>query len=452
MKIENAYINEVLDELKKNHGNESEFIQAASEVLLSIEPIVAKNEALYRKNAILERIVEPDRIVSFRVCWEDDSGKTNVNRGYRVQFNNAIGPYKGGLRFHPNVNLSIFKFLGFEQVFKNSLTTLPMGGAKGGSDFNPYGKSDAEIMRFCQSFMTELYRHIGSNVDVPAGDIGVGGREIGYLFGQYKRLLNSFDNGVLTGKAISYGGSFVRPEATGYGAVYFLEEVLKDRGEKVKGKTFALSGYGNVTWGVCKKIEELGGKVVSISGSQGYVYDKDGVCGEKIDYLLKMRADTSLGIKAYSDKFGAEFFPGQKPWGNVDADIYMPCATQNEIWLEDAERIVKKGVKIVCEVANMPTKADAMDYLQSNGVLLCPSKAVNAGGVAVSGLEMAQNSARLAWTPKKVDDKLKEIMKGIYAQMKDVIKEFSLSYNLVSAANIAGFKKVADAMIAEGVY
>ena len=448
----NSYVTEVLRGVEERYKNEPEFVQAVTEVFDSIEPIVAKNEEIYRKNAILERITEPDRIISFRVSWQDDKGKINVNRGYRVQFNNAIGPYKGGLRFHPSVNQSILKFLGFEQIFKNSLTTLAMGGGKGGSDFDPRGKSDAEIMRFCQSFMTELFRHIGSDVDVPAGDIGVGGREIGYMFGQYKRLKNAFDNGVLTGKDLSFGGSYIRPEATGYGAVYFLEEVLKDRGESIKGKTFALSGYGNVTWGVCKKLESLGGKVISISGSQGYIYDKDGVAGDKVDYLLKMRSDTSLGIKAYADKFGAEFHPNEKPWGKFKADICMPCATQNEILLSDAEELVKSGVKIVCECSNMPTTIQAAKYLEEHGVLVCPAKAVNAGGVAVSGLEMAQNGMRLSWTADEVDSKLKSIMREIYAQIKSAIEEFSLPYNLIQGANIAGFKKVANAMTLEGVY
>ena len=452
MQIKNSYIAEVINSVKQKNPNEPEFVQAVTEVLTSLEPAVDKNEALLRKNCILERIVEPDRIISFRVVWEDANGNYQVNRGYRVQFNNAIGPYKGGLRFHPTVNQSILKFLGFEQTFKNSLTSLPMGGAKGGSDFNPAGKTDMEIMRFCQSFMNELYRHIGPNLDVPAGDIGVGGREIGYLFGQYKKIRGQYENGVLTGKGMAFGGSLIRPEATGFGAVYFLEDVLKHFGEDIKGKTFALSGYGNVTWGACIKINELGGKVVSISGSQGYVYDPDGVSGEKIDYLLKMRSSTTGKIKDYADKYGLPFHEGEKPWGNVKADIYMPCATQNEITLDDAKKIVECKVKFINEVSNMPTTLEAMEYLKEHGVIICPSKAANAGGVATSGLEMTQNSERLTWTAEEVDGKLKDIMHNIYLQIENALTEYDLPYDLVVGANLAGFKKVADAMIAEGIY
>ncbi len=452
MEIKNAYVAEVINSVKEKNPNEPEFVQAVTEVLTSLEPAVEKNEALLRRHCILERIVEPDRIISFRVVWEDANGNYKVNKGYRVQFNNAIGPYKGGLRFHPTVNQGILKFLGFEQTFKNSLTSLPMGGAKGGSDFNPVGKTDIEIMRFCQSFMTELYRHIGPNLDVPAGDIGVGGREIGYLFGQYKKIRAHYENGVLTGKGLAFGGSLIRPEATGFGAVYFLEDVLKHFGEEIKGKTFALSGYGNVTWGACIKINELGGKVVSISGSQGYVYDPDGVKGEKIDYLLQMRASTTGKIKDYADKYNLPFHAGEKPWGNVKADIYMPCATQNEITLEDAKKIVAMNVKFVNEVSNMSTMLDAMEYLKQNGVIICPSKAANAGGVATSGLEMTQNSERMTWTAEEVDGKLKAIMHNIYLQIEDALKEYNLPYDLVVGANLAGFKKVSDAMIAEGIY
>ncbi|MBQ7643030.1 MAG: NADP-specific glutamate dehydrogenase [Clostridia bacterium] len=452
MEIKNAYVREVVEKVKAKNPNEPEFVQAVTEVLSSLVPAVDKNEDLHRRHCILERIVEPDRIISFRVVWEDANGNYQVNRGYRVQFNNAIGPYKGGLRFHPTVNQGILKFLGFEQTFKNSLTSLPMGGAKGGSDFNPVGKTDIEIMRFCQSFMNELYRHIGPNLDIPAGDIGVGGREIGYLFGQYKKIRAHYENGVLTGKGLAFGGSLIRPEATGFGAVYFLQDVLKHFGDDIKGKTFALSGYGNVTWGACLKIQELGGKVVSISGSQGYVYDPDGVTGEKIDYLLEMRASTTGKIKDYADKYGLPFHAGEKPWGNVKADIYMPCATQNEITLEDAKKIVASGVKIVNEVSNMSTMLDAMEYLKEHGVTVCPSKAVNAGGVATSGLEMTQNSERLSWTAEEVDGKLKAIMHNIYKQITDALEEYSLPYDLVIGANLAGFKKVADAMLAEGIY
>ena len=451
MKI-NSYISEIIELVKTKNANEPEFVQAVTEVLLSLAPAIEKNEELYRKNSILERMVEPDRIVTFRVVWEDAQGNYQVNRGYRIQFNNAIGPYKGGLRFHPTVNQGILKFLGFEQTFKNSLTSLPMGGGKGGSDFNPIGKTDVEIMRFCQAFMTELYRHIGADIDVPAGDIGVGGREIGYLFGQYKRIKGNYENGVLTGKGLSYGGSLIRPEATGFGAIYFLQEVLRHFGEEIKGKTFALSGYGNVAWGACTKIAELGGKVLTLSGPDGYIYDKDGVTGEKIDYLLKMRSSGTGGIKDYADKFGAEYFPGEKPWGNVLVDVCMPCATQNEITLEDAKKIVAKGIKILNEVSNMPTTLEAMEYLQTNGVTVCPSKAVNAGGVATSGLEMTQNSERLSWTKEEVDEKLKGIMKNIYNQIVDALNEYGLGYDLVAGANLAGFKKVADAMLAQGIY
>ncbi len=446
-----SYVSEVIASVESKNAAQPEFLQTVKEVLTSLEPVINANEEVYRKNAVLERMVEPDRQVMFRVSWVDDKGKPQVNTGYRVQFNNAIGPYKGGLRFHPSVNLSIMKFLAFEQTFKNSLTSLPMGGAKGGSDFDPRGKSDGEIMRFCQSFMTELYRHIGDDMDVPAGDMGVGAKEIGYLFGQYKRIVGSFNNGVLTGKGLAYGGSLIRPEATGYGATYFLNEVLKHQKDSIKGKVFALSGFGNVSWGAVSKITELGGKVVSISGPDGYVYDPDGIKGEKIDYMLEMRASLRDKVKDYADKFGVEFVAGKKPWGNVKADIYMPCATQNEIKLEDAEKIVAMGVKIVNEVSNMPTTNEALAYLQSHGVLVAPSKAVNAGGVAVSGLEMSQNSERLTWPAEEVDEKLKSIMVNIHKQILDACNEFNMGYNLVAGANVAGFKKVAEAMIAQGI-
>ncbi len=446
-----SYVSEVIASVESKNAAQPEFLQTVKEVLTSLEPVINANEEVYRKNAVLERMVEPDRQVMFRVSWVDDKGKPQVNTGYRVQFNNAIGPYKGGLRFHPSVNLSIMKFLAFEQTFKNSLTSLPMGGAKGGSDFDPRGKSDGEIMRFCQSFMTELYRHIGDDMDVPAGDMGVGAKEIGYLFGQYKRIVGSFNNGVLTGKGLAYGGSLIRPEATGYGATYFLNEVLKHQKDSIKGKVFALSGFGNVSWGAVSKITELGGKVVSISGPDGYVYDPDGIKGEKIDYMLEMRASLRDKVKDYADKFGVEFVAGKKPWGNVKADIYMPCATQNEIKLEDAEKIVAMGVKIVNEVSNMPTTNEALAYLQSHGVLVAPSKAVNAGGVAVSGLEMSQNSERLTWSAEEVDEKLKSIMVNIHKQILDACNEFNMGYNLVAGANVAGFKKVAEAMIAQGI-
>lgn len=446
-----SYISEVIAATEAKNPGQPEFMQTVREVLESLAPVIEANEELYRKHAILERLVEPDRQVMFRVPWVDDKGVPHVNRGYRVQFNNAIGPYKGGLRFHPSVNLSIMKFLGFEQTFKNSLTGLPMGGGKGGADFDPRGKSDAEVMRFCQSFMTELYRHIGPDMDVPAGDMGVGGREIGYMFGMYKKIRGSFENGVLTGKGLSFGGSLIRPEATGYGATYFLVEVLKHLKQDIKGKTFALSGFGNVSWGAVSKITELGGKVLTISGPDGYVYDKDGITGKKIDYMLEMRASGRDKVQDYADKFGVEFFAGQKPWGNVKADIYMPCATQNEIKLEDAEKIVAMGVKIVNEVSNMPTTNEALAYLQKNNVLVCPSKAVNAGGVAVSGLEMSQNSERLSWSAEEVDRQLKTIMANIHKQITDALAAYKMDYNLVAGANLAGFKKVVDAMLAQGI-
>lgn len=450
-----SYISEVIAKTEQKNADQKEFLQTVKEVLGSLAPAVEENEATYRKYCILERMVEPDRQIMFRVPWMDDNGVYHVNRGYRVQFNGAIGPYKGGLRFQPNVNLSIIKFLAFEQTFKNSLTTLPMGGGKGGSDFDPRGKSDDEIMRFCQSFMNELYRHIGADLDVPAGDMGVGGREIGYLFGQYKKIRNGFENGVLTGKGLSYGGSLIRPEATGYGAAYFLEEIMKHQNDTIEGKTFCLSGYGNVAWGVAKKISELGGKVLTISGSDGYVYDKDGISGEKVDFMEKMLSLNSQGqsaLKAYVEKFGGTFHKGKKPWGNVKADVYMPCATQNEIDIEDAKKSVERGVKYLCEVSNMPTSNEALDYFMEHGVIVAPSKAANAGGVAVSGLEMSQNSQRISWSAEKVDEMLKEIMKNIHENIVHTLEHYHLPYNLIQGANLAGFKKVADAMLAQGIY
>lgn len=447
-----SYLDEVIAKVSEKNANEPEFLQTVEEVLSSLRPVVEKNEEVYRKAALLERICEPERVIEFRVAWVDDNGQTQVNRGYRVQFNGAIGPYKGGLRFHPSVNLSIMKFLGFEQTFKNSLTTLPMGGAKGGSDFDPRGKSDGEIMRFCQSFMTELYRHIGPDVDVPAGDIGVGAREIGYLYGQYRRIRGAFENGTLTGKGRSYGGSLIRPEATGFGAVYYTVEVLKHEGETLEGKTVALSGFGNVAWGAAKKIAELGGKAVTISGPDGYVYDPDGiVTEEKINYLLEMRASGRDKAQDYADKFGCQFFPGEKPWGQK-VDIVMPCATQNDVNMEQAKKIVANGVKYYIEVANMPTTNDALKYLmEETDTIVAPSKAVNAGGVLVSGLEMSQNSERYSWTAEEVDAKLHQIMIGIHDSSAAAAEEYGLGYNLVAGANIAGFKKVAEAMLAQGV-
>ena len=448
MSIKNEYLQKVMQDVIKRNPGEPEFHQAVEEVLESLEPVVAKSPEFIEKG-IIDRIVEPDRIIKFAVPWVDDSGKVRVNRGFRVQFNNAIGPYKGGLRFHPSVYEGIIKFLGFEQTFKNSLTTLPMGGGKGGSDFDPQGKSDAEVMRFCQSFMTELSKYIGPDTDVPAGDIGVGAREVGYLFGQYKRLQNEF-TGVLTGKGLPYGGSLIRPEATGFGAVYYAMEMLKYFGDDIKGKQVAVSGFGNVAWGTVTKLTEMGAKVVTISGPDGYIYDPDGVnTPEKINYMLEMRASCRNRVQDYADKFGVEFFAGQKPWGSK-VDLIMPCATQNEVGIEDAKKIVANGVKYYVEVSNMPTTAEAVAYLKQNGVVVAPSKAVNAGGVAVSGLEMSQNSMRYSWTAEEVDAKLKGIMASIFNASLSAAHEYGLGDDLVAGANIAGFLKVAKAMMAYG--
>ncbi len=449
MALTNEYLIDLLERVKKRNAGEPEFIQTVTEVFESIEPVINQRPDLV-ESGVMERIVEPERQVMFRVPWVDDNGKVQVNRGYRVQFNSAIGPYKGGLRFHPSVYIGIIKFLGFEQIFKNSLTTLPMGGGKGGSDFDPKGKSDAEVMRFCQSFMTELYRHIGPNLDVPAGDIGVGGREVGYLFGQYKRLKNEF-SGVLTGKGLEFGGSLIRPEATGFGAVYYTDNMLKYFGDTVEGKTVVLSGFGNVTWGTVTKLTQLGAKVVTLSGPDGYVYDPDGVnTPEKIDYLLEMRASCRDKVQDYADKFGVQFFPGEKPWG-VKADLYMPCATQNEVGMAEAEKIAASGAKYYVEVSNMPTSNEAISFLKSKGVKVAPSKAVNAGGVAVSGLEMSQNSMRYSWSTEEVDEKLKGIMKNIFESSINAANKYGLGDDLVAGANIAGFIKVAEAMKAQGV-
>ncbi|MEG2597716.1 MAG: NADP-specific glutamate dehydrogenase, partial [Oscillospiraceae bacterium] len=390
MSLKNAYMLSVLENVKKRNANEPEFIQAVEEVFKSLEPAIEKHPE-YEKNNLLERLVEPERQIFFRVSWVDDAGNVQVNRGFRVQFNSAIGPYKGGLRFQANVYQGIIKFLGFEQIFKNSLTGLPIGGGKGGSDFDPRGKSDAEVMRFCQAFMSELYRHIGPDIDVPAGDMGVGAREIGYMYGQYKRLKGAFENGVLTGKGLAYGGSLTRPEATGFGAVYFCREVLKHFGETISGKTFAVSGFGNVSWGACMKITELGGKVVTISGPDGYVYIPNGMTKDMIAYMLEIRASGRDKVQDFADKYGVEFFAGQKPW-NRKVDVAMPCATQNEIGLTEAKQFIANGVKYYIEVSNMPTTNEALEFLQENDILVAPSKAVNAGGVAVSALEMSQNS------------------------------------------------------------
>lgn len=446
------YINSVIETVKRRDNSKPEFIQCVTEVYGSLEKVVEAHPE-YIEDNILMRMAEPDRLITFRIAWVDDAGNTQVNRGYRVQFNSAIGPYKGGLRFHPSVNSSIISFLGFEQTFKNALTGLPMGGGKGGSDFDPRGKSKGEVMRFCQAFMTELYRHIGESVDVPAGDIGVGAREIGFLFGQYKRITDTFKNGVITGKGINYGGSLIRPEATGYGAIYYACEMFDHQVDTIKGKTFAVSGFGNVAWGAIKKIVELGGKPITISGPDGYVYDKDGICTEeKIDYLLEMRASGHDSVEYYADKFGAEFHKGEKPWG-VKADVVLPCATQNEVNLEDAKKIVANGTRYYIEVSNMPTTADALEVLMSEkNVIVAPSKAVNAGGVCVSGLEMSQNSQRLSWSADDVDKKLHEAMINIHDISVAACQKYNLGYDLVAGANIAGFEKVADAMMAQGIY
>ena len=447
--LKTAYLQKVYANVEARNPGEKEFLQTVQEVLESIEPVVESNPQ-YEKWGIIERMVEPERQIQFRVSWVDDNGQVQVNRGYRVQFNSAIGPYKGGLRFHPSVNASIIKFLGFEQTFKNSLTGLPMGGGKGGSDFDPRGRSDGEIMRFCQSFMTELSKHIGANLDVPAGDLGVGAREIGFLYGQYKRLRNEF-TGVLTGKGLSYGGSLIRPEATGFGAVYYVDEMLKSFGDTIKGKTFAVSGFGNVAWGTVKKVTELGGKVVTISGPDGYVYDEDGInTDEKIDFMLSMRSSGHDKVKDYADKFGVPYFEGQKPWG-TKVDIIMPCATQNEVDVKEAEQIIANGIKYYVEVSNMPTTNEAVALLKANGVIVAPSKAVNAGGVAVSGLEMSQNSMRYSWTAEEVDAKLKQIMADIFANSLKAAEKYGMKGDLVAGANIAGFEKVAEAMLAHGV-
>ena len=448
----NAYLVSVIENVKKKHGNEPEFVQTVEEVLTSLEPVIEKHPE-YEQADLLNRMVEPERMFTFRVTWQDDEGKYHTNTGYRCQFNGAIGPYKGGLRFHPSVYSGIIKFLGFEQTFKNSLTGLPIGGGKGGSDFDPRGRSDAEIMRFCQSFMTALYRYIGPDVDVPAGDIGVGGREIGYLLGQYRRLKGTFENGVLTGKGMSYGGSLIRPEATGFGAVYYLCEVLQHQGDSIEGKTIAISGFGNVAWGICRKARDLGAKVITLSGPDGYIYDPDGVTtDEKINYLVTMRNSGRDKVQDYADKFGCQFFPKEKPWG-VKADIIMPSATQNDVTMPWAEKIAANQIKYYIEVANMPTTNDALYFLmQQPGMIVAPSKAVNAGGVAVSALEMSQNSERLTWSEEEVDQKLKGIMHNIHKVSVEAAEEYGLGYNLVAGANIAGFKKVATAMMEQGIF
>lgn len=435
--------------VKENNPGETEFQQAVEEVLISLEPVIAQHPE-YEKAGLIERLVEPERMMSFRVSWVDDSGQVRVNKGFRCQFNSALGPYKGGLRFAPNVNPSVMKFLAFEQNFKNALTGLPIGGGKGGSDFDPNGKSDGEIMRFCQSFMNELYRHIGPYTDSPAGDIGVGPREIGYLFGQYKKLVNRFDEAI-TGKHINYGGLNGRTEATGYGIVYFADCMLEANNEKMAGKKVVISGFGNVAWGTAKKLEELGATVIAFSGPDGYILDEAGVTGEKVDYMVDLRNSGKNICQPYADKFpGSKFVAGKKPW-EVKADLYIPCAMQNDIRLEDAKNIVASGAKFMCEGANMPTTNEALEYLTANGVIVGPCKAANAGGVACSCIEMGQNAGHTVFSPDQVHAQLKDIMVSIHDSAAAAAQEYGLGYNLIAGANIAGFMKIANAMMAQGV-
>ncbi len=441
-------IKDFMAQVAAKNPAQPEFLQAVQEVVESVWDVYNDNPR-YKQAKILDRIVEPERTIMFRVPWVDDSGEVHVNRGYRVEFNSAIGPYKGGLRFHPSVNISILKFLGFEQIFKNSLTTLPMGGGKGGSDFDAKGKSDGEIMRFCQAFMCELFRHIGPNTDVPAGDIGVGGREIGYMFGMYKKLRNEF-TGVLTGKGLNWGGSLVRPEATGYGATYFAKEMLATKKDSFAGKRVAVSGFGNVAWGVCKKVSELGGKVVTLSGPDGYIYDPDGITGEKIDYLLEMRASNNDVVEDYAKKFSVEFFAGKRPW-EQKVDVALPCACENELNGDNAQMLVDNGCICVSEGANMPSTPEAVAIFHKAKILFAPGKAANAGGVSTSGLEMSQNSLRMNWTAAEVDEKLHRIMCDIHAQCVEHGADEDGYVDYVLGANIAGFLKVANAMLDQGV-
>jgi glutamate dehydrogenase (NADP+) len=442
------YVQNLVAQVRAKNPAEPEFHQAVEEVVESLE-LVLQRHPEYRSAKILERMVEPERVVMFRVPWVDDQGDAQINRGFRIQMNSAIGPYKGGLRFHPSVTLGILKFLAFEQVFKNSLTSLPMGGGKGGSDFDPKGKSDGEVMRFCQSFMTELFRHIGPDTDVPAGDIGVGAREIGYLFGQYKRLTRDF-SGVLTGKGLNWGGSLVRPEATGYGVVYFAEEMLKTRGQSFAGKRVAVSGFGNVAWGAVEKVNELGGKVVTLSGPDGFVLDEDGIKGEKIHYMLEMRASARDRVQDYAETFKVQFVAGKRPW-SVKTDVALPCATQNELDENDAHELLRNGCVCVCEGANMPTTLAGVKVLQDAKILYSPGKASNAGGVATSGLEMSQNSMRLPWPREEVDSRLHQIMRSIHKICLETAEKYGAPGNYVVGANIAGFLKVADAMMDQGL-
>ncbi len=441
-------VKNLMNALEAKHPGEREYLQAVREVLLSIEDVYARHPE-FEKAKIVERMVEPDRINVFRVAWTDDRGEVQTNLGYRIQFNNAIGPYKGGLRFHPSVNLSILKFLGFEQTFKNALTTLPMGGGKGGSDFNPKGKSDAEVMRFCQAFMLELWRQIGPDTDVPAGDIGVGAREIGYLYGMYKKLARE-NTGVLTGKGLEFGGSLIRPEATGFGALYFVNQMLETAGHSLKGKTVAVSGFGNVAWGAVTKATQLGAKVVTISGPDGYIYDENGISGEKIDYMLELRATCNDVVAPYAERFGAKFVAGRKPW-EVKVDVALPCATQNELNGDDAQHLIDNQVLCVGEVSNMGCTPEAIDLFIEHKMLFAPGKAVNAGGVATSGLEMTQNAMHISWAADEVDRRLHQIMADIHAQCVKHGKEPNGYINYVKGANVAGFLKVAKAMLAQGI-
>ena len=444
----NTYTNNVLEMLKEKCPWEKEYIQSVSEVFKSITPVLDSNME-YQHNRILEQLVEPDRSISFRVPWKDDQGRIQINTGYRVEFSNVLGPYKGGLRFHASVTLSIIKCLGFEQIFKNALTGLLMGGGKGGSDFNPRGKSDNEIMNFCQSFMLELSKHIGASTDVPAGDIGVGTREIGYLFGMYRRITKTFE-GVLTGKGISWGGSHLRPEATGYGVVYFAEEMLKNINDNIDGKVVTVSGFGNVAWGVVKKVNELGGRVITLSGPDGFIHDPEGITGEKVDFMLRMRLSGNDRVKDYADKFKVKFYPEKRPWV-IPCDIAFPCATQNELDLDDAKELVKNNVKCLVEAANLPVTLEGMEFLENADILYAPAKACNAGGVACSCFEMAQNATFMNWTENEVDNRLHQVMKHIHDQCYEAAEEFNKKGNYVFGANVAGFRRVADSILDQGI-
>ncbi len=449
----NKYIERVLEQTRAKNANEPEFLQTVEEVLSSLEPVIDAHPE-YEAAALLERMIEPERVIEFRVTWEDDNHVWQVNRGYRVQYNSALGPHKGGIRFAPSVNLSIIKFLGFEQTFKDALTCLPIGGAKGGSDFDPAGKSDMEVMRFCQAFTTELYRHIGQDIDCPAGDLGCGAREINYMYGQYRRIVGAAEFGALSGKSPVTGGSLMRAEATGYGAVYYLREMLAHDGETLQGKKIAISGYGNVGLGIMKKAAELGGAVTYFAGPDGYIHDPEGVVTEeKLNYILEMRAKDPMHCASYAEKFNCEFVPGTKCWGVKDVDIYMPAATQNDVNMDWAKKIAESGVKYYVEVANMPTTNEALEFLkEQEHIVVAPSKAVNAGGVSVSEMEMAQNAERQYWTTEEVDAKLDATMVNIYNSCVEASARYGLGYDLVAGANIAGFQKVADAMMAQGIW